>query len=159
MVSFYSVTIMAEFRHLVRIANTDLDGNKAVVYALKNIKGVSVPLANAICKVAGIDGLSKTGNLSEAQSKKLDGIVADPARAGIPSWMLNRRKDVETGEDKHLVTNQLIFTKENDIKQMRRIKSYRGVRHSLGLPVRGQRTRSNFRRNKGKVTGVKKKKK
>ena len=74
---------------------------------------------------------------------------------GIPMWMFNRRKDRETGEDVHLLTNELVFSRENDIKRMRRIKNYTGARHSLGLPVRGQRTKSNFRPNKGKVTGVK----
>jgi len=72
--------------------------------------------------------------------------------------MLNRRKDYETGEDKHLLSSDLAFTKDNDIKMLKKIKSYKGMRHAFGLPVRGQRTRSNFRRNKGKVTGVQKKK-
>ena len=49
------------------------------------------------------------------------------------------------------------FTQDNDIKMLKKIKSYKGIRHSLGLPVRGQRTRSNFRKNKGKVMGVKRK--
>ncbi|MBI4146606.1 30S ribosomal protein S13 [Candidatus Woesearchaeota archaeon] len=146
---------MAEFRHLVRIANTDLKGQKAVVYALKDIRGVGVPLANAVCVVAKIDGMSKIGNLSEEQTKKLDEIVKAPAANGIPKWMFNRQKDIETGQDRHVITNDLIFAKENDIKMMKKIKCYKGVRHSLGQPVRGQRTRSNFRANKGKVMGVK----
>jgi small subunit ribosomal protein S13 len=146
---------MAEFRHLVRIANTDLDGKKAVVYALKDIRGVGVPLAHAVCQVTKIDGLSKSGNLSDADVKKLDDAIKDPIKHGIPAWMVNRRKDLDTGADKHVITNDLIFNKENDIKLMKRIKSYKGVRHSQNAPVRGQRTRSNFRANKGKVMGVK----
>lgn len=146
---------MADFKHLVRIANTDLKGEKAIVYALKDIRGVGVPLANAICVTLGINGLSKIGNISEVDMKKLDEAVKAPGKHGIPGWMLNRQKDLETGEDKHVVTNDLIFNKDNDIKLMRRIKCYKGVRHSLNQPVRGQRTRSNFRANKGKVVGVK----
>jgi len=146
---------MADFKHLVRIANTDLDGKKAVVYALKNIRGVGVPLAHAACVVSKIDGMGKIGNLTDVEIKKLDDVVKAPAHFGIPSWMLNRRKDLETGTDKHVITNDLIFNKENDIKLMKRIKCYKGVRHSIGQPVRGQRTRSNFRVNKGKVMGVK----
>jgi small subunit ribosomal protein S13 len=153
--SFYQQTKMAEFKHLIRIANTDLDGKKAVVYALKDIRGVGVPLANAVCQVAKIDGLSKSGNLSDSEAKKLDEIIKDPAKHGIPVWMFNRRHDLDTGIDKHVITNDLIFNKENDIKLMKRIKSYKGVRHSQNAPVRGQRTRSNFRANKGKVVGVK----
>jgi len=146
---------MAEFRHLVRISNTDTDGKKAVVIGLKNVKGVGIPLAHAICKVTGIDQFKKSGDLTDDEISKLDDAVANPTKHGIPSWMLNRQKDLETGEDTHIVTNDLIFTKGNDIKRLRRLKNYRGTRHSLGLPVRGQRTRSNFRPNKGKVTGVK----
>jgi len=146
---------MTEFKHLIRIADSDLDGKKAIVYALKNVKGVGIPLANAICRVAGIDGAKKVGNLTDAEVKKLDETARDPVKAGLPVWLLNRRMDIESGEDKHLITNQLIFTKENDIKLMRRIKSYKGARHSQGLTCRGQRTRSNFRKNKGKVMGVK----
>lgn len=145
---------MAEFKHLVRIANTDLQGTKAVVYSLNCVKGIGVPLAHAICRVANIDGLSKTGDLSDSQIKKLDEMVRKPQNFGIPSWMLNRRKDPETGKDIHLVTNDLVFNRENDIKQMRRIRCYKGMRHAFGLPVRGQKTRSNFRKNKGKVIGV-----
>lgn len=146
---------MAEFRHLVRIANTDLKGEKAVVYALKDVRGIGVPLAVAICHVAKIDGLGKIGNLGEDVTKKLDEMVKDPAKFGVPKWMLNRQKDLDTGIDKHVITNDLIFNKENDIKLMKRIKSYKGIRHSQNAPVRGQRTRSNFRANKGKVMGVK----
>ncbi len=145
---------MADFKHLVRIANTDLKGEKAIVYALKDIRGVGVPLAHAICTSLGIDGLAKIGNISETDMKKLDEAVKAPAKHGIPSWMFNRQKDLDTGEDKHVVTNDLIFNKDNDIKLMKRIKCYKGVRHSWNQPVRGQRTRSNFRANKGKVVGV-----
>ncbi len=146
---------MAEFKHLIRIANTDLEGKKAVVYALKDVRGIGVPLANAICQVAKIDGMSKVGNLSEVDVKKIDEIIKSPDMHGIPSWMFNRRRDLDTGMDKHVITNDLIFNRENDIKLMKRIKCYKGVRHSIGQPVRGQRTRSNFRVNKGKVMGVK----
>lgn len=146
---------MAEFKHLVRIANTDLDGKKAIVIALKDIRGIGIPLAHAVCHLAKINDLEKSGNLSDADIKKLDEFVRTVDKLPLPAWMLNRRRDLETGQDKHVITNDLIFNKENDIKLMKRIKCYRGVRHSIGQPVRGQRTRSNFRANKGKVMGVK----
>ena len=148
-------TKMAEFKHLVRIANTDLKGQKAIVYALKDIRGVGVPLANAICTVANVDGLQKTGNLPDSDIKKIDEIVKSLDEYGIPGWMMNRRKDMETGKDRHIITNDLIFYKENDVKMMKYTKSYKGMRHAHGQPVRGQRTRSKFRANKGKVMGVK----
>lgn len=140
-----------EIKHLVRIANTDLDGRKHVPYALAKIKGVGIMFANAICEVTKINKREKIGNLSDADMKKLTEAVAKPLMLGLPSWMLNRRKDPETGKDMHLITSELQFSIENDIKMMKKIKSYKGVRHMLGQPVRGQRTRSHFRRNKGKV--------
>ena len=146
---------MAEFKHLVRIANTDLDGKKAIVYALNDIRGVGVPLAHAVCQLAKINGMEKSGNLSEADVKKLDELIRNLDKQPLPAWMFNRRRDLDSGQDKHVITNDLIFNKENDVKLMKRIKCYKGVRHSLGQPVRGQRTRSNFRVNKGKVMGVK----
>jgi len=73
--------------------------------------------------------------------------------------MANRRRDLETNENKHLIVADLDYTRENDIKRLRKLKTYKGDRHSKGLPARGQRTRSNFRKNKGKVTlGVQRKK-
>ncbi len=146
---------MADFKHLVRIANTDLDGKKAIVIALKDIRGIGIPLGNAVCQIAKINGMEKTGNLSDADIKRLDELVRTLDKQDLPSWMFNRRRDLETGQNRHVITNDLIFNKDNDIKLMRRIKCYKGVRHSFNAPVRGQRTRSNFRANKGKVMGVK----
>jgi len=143
-------------KHLVRIANTDLNGTQALLYALRKIKGVGTMYANAVCKVAGMDEAKKIGTLSDAEIKKIDEIVKDPLKYNIPVWLLNRKKDPETGQNKHLLTSELQFTVENDIKFMKKIKSYKGIRHMFGLTVRGQRTRSNFRKNKGKVLGVKK---
>ncbi|MBW2981653.1 30S ribosomal protein S13 [Candidatus Woesearchaeota archaeon] len=146
-----------DFKHLVRIANTDLDGNKLLAYALKNIKGIGFQFANIVCSLAGIDKTKKTGELSDSEIKKLDEVIADPAKAGIPDWMLNRRKDYENNSNKHLLSADLTFTQDNDVKRMKKIKCYRGMRHAYGLPVRGQRTKSNFRKSKGKVMGVKRK--
>ncbi|MCK4501031.1 30S ribosomal protein S13 [Candidatus Babeliales bacterium] len=146
------------FKHIVRIANTDIDGNKKIADAMRKIKGISFAFSNMVCKLVGVDKTKKTGNLLDSEIKKIDEAVRKPKEFGVPSWMLNRRKDYESGMDKHLLSSDLAFTKDNDIKMLKKIKSYRGMRHAFGLPVRGQRTRSNFRRNKGKVTGVQKKK-
>src|SRR3989344_2714056 len=141
-----------EFKHLVRIANTDLDGNKPLYRALTSIKGVGFMFSNMICSLTGIDNYSKTGYLSDDQIQKLDDAIKAPEKFNAPSWMFNRRRDIEDGRDRHIVTSDLKFAQETDIKMMKKIRSYKGIRHSLGLPVRGQRTRSNFRRNKGKVS-------
>ena len=135
-----------EFRLLVRIGNVDIEGKKRLCYALSMIKGVSFSLANAVCQVTGIDKFKKIGELTDDEVKKLNDAISNPAKNNIPAWMFNRRKDYETGSDRHLLSGDLDFTKSNDIRRMKKIKCYKGVRHSLGLPVRGQRTRGNFRR-------------
>jgi small subunit ribosomal protein S13 len=143
-----------ELKHLVRIANTDMKGTQQILYGLKRVKGVGFMFANAVCKMTKIDPTKKAGALSDEEIKKLEFVIKNPLKHNFPVWMLNRRKDMDTGEDKHLSTSDLRFTLDTDIKQMKKIKSYRGIRHMFGLPVRGQRTRSNFRPNKGKVKGV-----
>ncbi|MFH0936484.1 MAG: 30S ribosomal protein S13 [Candidatus Woesearchaeota archaeon] len=82
----------------------------------------------------------------------MEEIVKD--QKSIPSWLKNRRKDYETGQDEHITGTDLKFKKDTDIKRMRKIKTYRGMRHSYGLPVRGQRTKGHFRH--GATVGVKK---
>ncbi len=148
-----------EFRHLVRVANTDVKGEKHVLYALTKIKGVNVMLANAVCRKAKVSITKKAGYLSDAEVKALENVILNLLKSGIPVWMLNRRKDYETGEDKHVLLGDLDFAREMDIKRMKKTKSYKGLRHQWGLPVRGQKTRSNFRKNKGKASlGVQRKK-
>lgn len=148
----------ANFKHIVRIANVDVPGTQQIRWALTNIKGLGINFADTVCAVAEVPGTTKAGNLTDQQQAHINTIVTNPAKAGIPVWMFNHRKDPETGEPLHLITGNLIFTQDNDIKRLKKIKCYRGLRHIQGLPVRGQRTRSNFRKSKGKVIGVVKKK-
>lgn len=148
-----------EIKHLVRVAKTDLKGEKAIAYALTKIKGVGYSFANLACNLAHVDKTKKAGLLTDEEVSKLTSVIENPIQHNVPSWMFNRQRDFDTNTDKHLLTNDLDYTKENDIKRMKKLKSYKGNRHSRGLPVRGQKTRSNFRRNKGKVTlGVQRKK-
>ncbi len=147
-----------EFKHLVRIANTDIEGNKQLAVGLRNIKGIGFQFANMICSFTKIDKTKKVGTLTDEEAKKIEEVIKNPSKYKAPSWMLNRRRDYETNQDKHLILSDLNFTKDNDIKRLRKIKAYRGVRHSQGRPVRGQRTKGHFRRNIGKVLGVKRKK-
>ncbi len=146
-----------ELKYFVRIVNTDLDGNKPINHALTKVKGISFMFSNAILNAAGIEKTKKTGYLFDNETSKIDEIIRDPSKFGIPSWLFNRKRDPEDGVDKHLIGATLTFTQDTDIKMMKKIRSYKGIRHSLGLPVRGQRTKSNFRKNKGKVLGVKRK--
>ncbi len=146
------------FKHIVRVANVDIQGNRPTRIALTQIKGIGINLADIICVCAGIDKTEIAGNLKEEEVKKLNQVLDNLPEQGIPAWVFNRRKDYDTGKDMHLLTGNLTFYKENDIKRMKKIKSLKGIRHGKGLPVRGQRTKSHFRKNKGKVVGVAKKK-
>jgi small subunit ribosomal protein S13 len=145
------------YKHIVRIANVDIPGDKPIIIGLTKIKGVGKNLAAVFCNVLKVQRTKKTGNLSEDEISKLNEAVQTPLNHEIPVWMVNRRKDYETGEDRHILTGTLNFVKDNDLKRLKKIKTHKGVRHQRGLPVRGQRTRSNFRKSKGKVVGVKKK--
>lgn len=139
-------------RGILRIAGTDLDGNKKISTALLKINGIGQSLALAIPKASGLDPNLLLGSLSEEQIKKLESVIKDPIKFGIPSHMVNYRFNPETGEDAHLVASDLKFNIKSRIDFMRKIRSYKGIRHELGLPVRGQRTRGSFRT--GKVVGV-----
>jgi small subunit ribosomal protein S13 len=145
------------FKHIVRIANVDVPGNKQIKVALTKIKGIGAILADVICKLTKVDRTKKAGYLTPEEVTVLNKVATTPIENGVPEWMGNRRKDYDSGEDKHLIAGTLNFTKENDLKRLKKIKCLRGARHQKGLPVRGQRTRSNFRKSKGKVVGVRKK--
>jgi small subunit ribosomal protein S13 len=144
-----------EFQHIIRFAGTDIEGTQPVTYALTNVKGIGIKLANSIIEKAGINPETRMGFLSSAEVEKIEDIVTNPVKYGIPIWLLNRRKDIETGKNIHLLGSDLVLQTKNDIDQMKKIRSWKGFRHSYGLKVRGQRTRTTGR--KGKAIGVKKK--
>ena len=144
-----------EFQHIIRFAGTDLEGTQPVTYALRSIKGVGIKLAIAVIEKSGISPEARMGFLSSADVEKIEDIITNPVKYGIPIWLLNRRKDVETGKDIHLLGSDLLLQTKNDIDQMKKIRSWKGFRHSYGLKVRGQRTKTTGR--KGKAMGVKKK--
>jgi len=144
-----------EFRHILRIIDKDLDGTLKAPYALKKIKGINLSLANAILKKAEINPDTRAGFLTEADVDKIEEIIREPEKYGIPNWLLNRRKELETGKDRHLISADLVLRTKMDIDQMKGIKSWRGYRHAYGLKVRGQRTKTTGR--SGKALGVKKK--
>jgi small subunit ribosomal protein S13 len=139
---------------LIRILSKDIEGNLNVYVGLTKIKGISWSLANAICQELKIDKKRKIGSLTKEEIDKINDFIKNPK---MPSYMFNRKKDFETGEDKHLIGTDLELQKEFDISRLKKIKSYRGSRHALGLPARGQRTKSHFRKNKKKGVGIKKK--
>lgn len=144
-----------EFRHIVRIVETDLEGTLKINNALSNIKGVGMGLADVIIKKAGVSPEARIGFVSEAEIEKIEDIIKNPVKYGLPGWLLNRPKDLETGKDLHLVGSDLTLQIKNDIEEMKKIRSWKGYRHAYGLKVRGQRTKVTTRT--GKAVGVKKK--
>jgi small subunit ribosomal protein S13 len=144
-----------EFRHIVRISGTDIDGSKKLVYGITKIRGLGISLAGAIVKAADLKPEMRIGNLTESDVQKIEDLIVDPIKYGIPPRLVNRRKDLSSGRDLHLIGPDLTLATKTDIDFMKDIKSWRGIRHSLGLKVRGQRTKTTGR--KGKAVGVKKK--
>ena len=144
-----------EFRHILRITGTDMQGTLKTAYALTEIKGISLSLSNAILKKAGVNPNVRVGLLTEAEIAKIEEIIANPTEYNFPTWLLNRRKDAETGKDTHLISADLVLKTKMDIDHAKEIRSWRGYRHAYGLKVRGQRTKTTGRA--GKALGVKKK--
>ena len=138
---------------ILRIMQKDIEGGMKIYPGLTKIKGISWSLSNAVCKKMGLDKNRKIESLSESEIKKLEEFLKNP---DIPKYLKNRQKDFETGKDEHLIGSTLELKKEFDIKILKKIKSYRGQRHAAGLPVRGQRTRAHFRKNRLKGAGIKK---
>lgn len=142
-----------EIRRIVRFMETDLDGSMPLGKSMRRIKGIGFMFSNAICIETKMDPRKKIGLFSQDELKALENALRNPP---FPSWMLNRRKSPTSGNVTHLFGTELQLTQREDINVLRRIRAYRGIRHELGQPVRGQRTRSSFRTNK--TLGVSKKK-
>ena len=142
------------FREKVFFRNlrTQVDGNAKIEHALTQIMCVGRRFAQVVVKVAGIDPKLRIGAIQEKDLKRIEEIIISPVEHGVPNWMVNRAKDLRTGEDLHVISNKLEITVKRDIDRMKRIKSYKGVRHHLHLKVRGQKTKSTGRH--GLVVGV-----
>lgn len=146
----------ATFKHIVRVAGTDLNGNLKLQYGLLRIKGVGYQLATFIIRALGLNPNLRIGYLSDSDVKNIENVLNNPLSYGIPAWALNRRKDYTTGSDLHFIGADLMYVAREDIEREKRIKSWRGIRHALGLKVRGQRTHTTGRL--GPTLGVSKKK-
>jgi small subunit ribosomal protein S13 len=149
------VSMAREFRRIVRVLDTDIDGELPLVYGLSVVKGIGYTFSLAVCRVLGLDPYMKLGYLTDEEVKNIEAVVREPLKYHIPDWYYNRRKDYTTGENIHLTGATLLFHVKEDIEREKKIKSWRGVRHIYGLKVRGQRTRTTGRT--GITVGVKRK--
>ncbi len=122
---------------MARIAGVDLPKNKRIVIGLTSIFGIGVPSSEKILDQAGVDHNKKVSELSDDEVNKIRNII--------------------TSEIK--VEGALKSDVQANIKRLMDIGCYRGKRHRRGLPVRGQRTKTNARTRKGKRKTVAGKKK
>jgi small subunit ribosomal protein S13 len=130
----------------------DIPGERKMLVGLTQIKGIGYNFATAILHTLKINTNSNIGNLTDTNVQEIEKLITDPIESNFPVWFLNRRKDIETGSDLHLLSSDIPFTLRNDIERERIAASWRGYRHLSGLKVRGQRTRTAGR--KGGAVGV-----
>ncbi len=145
-----------EYRHIVRVAGRDIDGQENLLQGLTKVHGVGLRLSKAILTKLEMDPYSRLGYMSDKDIEKIETLLKDPLKAGLPDWYLNRPRDRASGKMLHLTGSDLEFAHRTDIERLRRIKSWRGIRHGLGLKVRGQHTRTTGRG--GAAVGVSRKK-
>jgi len=145
-----------KFQEIIRIAGANVDGTRKLPYALTEIKGVGISFAKAIMNKASLNPNARLGFLSDKEVEEIEDILKNPTKHDVPGWLVNRQKDRETGENLHLIGSDIDLQVKSDIDRMKRIKSWKGYRHSFGLKVRGQRTKTTGRSQKS--LGVKKKK-
>lgn len=118
---------------MARIAGVDLPRDKRVEIALTYIYGIGRPTSNKILAQTGINPDTRVRDLTEDETNRLREVI----------------------EREYVVEGDLRRTVQMNIKRLMDIGSYRGLRHRRGLPVRGQRTRTNARTRKGpKKTGI-----
>ena len=145
-----------DFKHLVRIAGTDIRGDKHAISGLTHVRGIGARMAFIVLNKAGIPEQTYVGMLTDEQVKKLDEIIAEPIKHGIPKWFVNHIKERESGKDVHLTGSDLALFDRNDVDRLKKLRTYRGIKHHAGHKVRGQRTKSTGRG--GRLLGVSRKK-
>jgi len=136
---------------MIRILGNDIPGDKKMVVGLTQIKGIGYMFANTMLSILKINSNQRIGHLTDEQISSIENVIKNPS-SNFPSWFLNRRKDIETGENQHLLTSDIAFAIRNDVEREKTTGSWRGYRHMYGLKVRGQRTRCTGR--KGGAVGV-----
>ncbi len=123
------VFIIKLINFMPRISGVNLPNKKRVAIGLTYIFGIGRPLAKTILDSAGINSDTKCRELTEEQTNQLRKII----------------------ENEHKTEGELKREILNNIKRLKEINSYRGIRHSKNLPVRGQRTKTNSRTVRGNV--------
>jgi len=144
--------LSTQYENLIRILGNDIPGERKTLVGLTQIRGIGYMFANAMLQILKINPDTRIGTLSEEEVSSIEKMIQDPKSQNFPIWFLNRQKDIETGDDMHLVTSDIAFQIRNDVEREKGVFSWRGYRHMYGLKVRGQRTRCSGR--KGGAVGV-----
>jgi small subunit ribosomal protein S13 len=144
---------VSDYKHILRIAGKDIVGSKKLIVALSEVKGIGYNFAQVLLQSLNISSNIRVGFLTDKELADIETAIKNPSRSGMPYWYVNRRKDMDTGSDQHLITSDLDFAISNDIDREKNVMSWRGYRHMFGLRVRGQCTRTTGRR--GGAVGVK----
>ena len=145
----------SDFKYIIRIANSDVSGEERLANALTSIKGIGPRISNAVIQKLGLNPNELAGKLDDKNIESIENAIIS-LNEHVPNWLLNRQKDYDTGENVHTVSVDLKMTHDEDLNRMKKVKSYKGIRHASGHKVRGQRTYSNGR--KGLALGVSRKK-
>jgi small subunit ribosomal protein S13 len=148
--------VSEEYKHIIRIGGSDIDGQESLIQGLTRIRGVGLRMSKTILAHLGMNPNDRLGFITDENITAIETILENPVNAGFPDWFINRPRDRMSGRMLHLTGSDLDFANRNDIDRLRRIKSWRGTRHALGLKVRGQHTRTTGRG--GVAVGVSRKK-
>ena len=142
----------SDYKHIVRIAGKDIAGSKKLITALS--EGIGYNYSQVLLQSLNINPNLRVGFITDRELTEIEAAIRNPSKSGMPEWYVNRRKDIDTGSNQHLITSDLDFAITNDIDREKNVMSWRGYRHMFGLRVRGQCTRTTGRR--GGAVGVKK---
>ena len=131
------------------------------MYALTEIKGVGRRYSNIVCKKADVDlnkrcvfsvftgvildsnfAIISAGELNSDELERLVTIIQNPTQFKIPTWFLNRQKDIVDGKNSQILSNGVDSKLRDDLERLKKIRAHRGLRHFWGLRVRGQHTKT-----------------
>merc|ERR1712094_105590 len=144
-----------QFQHILRVLNTNVDGRHRVPFAITAIMGVGRRFANMVCKKAEVDLNKRAGELTSEEIDKLIAVIQRPLQF-LPTWFVNRKKDIKDGKTNHVYANLLDTKMRESLERLWKCRAHRGLRHGWGLRVRGQKTCTTGRH--GKTVGVARKK-
>ncbi|HIM64710.1 MAG TPA: 30S ribosomal protein S13, partial [Candidatus Poseidoniales archaeon] len=106
-----------DFAYILRMADSDVDGLRPIAIGLTSIRGVGMRTSQQICRLAGINGKTLGGHLSEEEQDSLRSAIDDYATT-VPWWLVNRQRDLGTNEDAHIVAMEVKMTRDDDISRM-----------------------------------------